>query len=108
MELSGYFASEFSGYVAAFLFICSKAVPWMKRHSISISWLVPGMLLSVIDGIGLLLLSLPIMEKYRVTGVILMIAITAFTANRYILTKKECVMLKPQFTRVFMWMSGDK
>ena len=100
MALSGYFAAELSGYVAAVLFVCFRAVPWMKRHSISISWLVLGMLLSVIDGIGLLFLSLPIMEKYRVTGMVLLIIATAFIIYRFVLDAQDHDLLTKLIRRI--------
>lgn len=101
MGLSGYFAAELSGYVAAILFIYFAAVSWNKRHGVSIPWLFPGVLLSIIDGIGLLLLSLPAMEEYREMGMVLLIAITALATGRYLLTKDECVMFKSKLTSVF-------
>lgn len=108
MGLSGYFAAEFSGYLAAILFIYFTVVSWKKRHGVSIPWLVPGGLLSVIDGIGLLLLSFPAMEEYRMMGAVLLFAITVLAIGQFILTIEEFLMIKSKFTHAFIWMLGGK
>ena len=94
MGLSGYFASEFVGYVAAFFFIYAKAVSWKRRHGIIVPWLVPGMLLSIVDGMGILLLSLPIMEKCRVTGVVMLIVATSLIIYRFVLDCQDRNLLR--------------
>lgn len=93
MGLSGYFAAELSGYLAAVLFIYFKAVSWKNRQDVKIPWLVPGILLSVIDGIGVLLLSLPVMAEYREMAVILLIITTAFIVYRFVLVDQDYSLL---------------
>jgi O-antigen/teichoic acid export membrane protein len=93
MGLRGYLAAELSGYVAAIIFIYFTAISWKKRHGVSIPWLCPGLLLSVIDGIGLLLLSLPTMEEYREMGMVLLIIATALIIYRFVFDDQDSDLL---------------
>lgn len=100
MGLGGYFLAEFNGYIAAILCAYSMMVTWKKRHNVSIFWLVPVVLLSIIDGIGLLLLSLPFIEKFRELGTVLLGVITVLVIGRYILSTEEWTTIKSKMTRV--------
>ncbi len=108
MGLRGYLAAELSGFLAAILFIYYIALPWKKRHAIIISWLFPGVLLSVMDGLGLLLLSSPAVKDYRTMGAVLLFAITVLVIGRFILTIEERLMIKAKFTHAFIWILGGK
>jgi O-antigen/teichoic acid export membrane protein len=93
MGLRGYLVAELSGYVAAIVFIYFTAIPWKKRHVVSISWLVPSILLSIADGIGLLLLSLPAMEEYRMMAAVLLIVATALVIYLLVLDGQDRALL---------------
>jgi O-antigen/teichoic acid export membrane protein len=87
--LIGYCAAELCGSFIAILFILFKTISWKKRHSVDIPWLLPVILLSIIDGLVLLILSYVHAEEYRILCGVLLITFSIFIVYHFVLTKQD-------------------